>query len=135
MKMNAIERFENKVNKTENCWLWQSSMTKQGYGLFWFDGKCVLAHRLSFEFYNGPIGDGMCIMHSCDNPSCVNPAHLSLGTLKDNTQDMLNKKRFPNQNKTHCRNGHEYSGSNLYINPKGHRFCRACRRVEEKVEI
>jgi len=135
MKAPIIERFEKKFIKTDSCWLWTSSKTSQEYGLFWFDGKSRLAHRVAFEFYIGPIGEDMCVMHSCDNPSCVNPAHLSLGTLKDNTQDMLTKNRFPNQIKTHCPHGHEYAGNNLYINPKGHRVCRTCKYSRKMANI
>jgi hypothetical protein len=135
MKIALVERFENKINKTDGCWLWKVSATKAGYGLFYFDGKLGLAHRFSYEFYNGPIGEGMSVLHSCDNPFCVNPEHLFLGSLKDNTQDMLKKKRFPNQNKTHCPYGHQYSGYNLYLNPKGHRVCRTCKRSRQKVAI
>jgi hypothetical protein len=93
-------RFETKFIKTaENeCWLWSGAKSYQGYGVFNLHiGKCkykkVIASRLSYEFYNGQIPIDMFVCHSCDNPICVNPNHLFLGTQKDNLKDMSLKGR------------------------------------------
>ena len=69
-------------------------------------------------------------MHLCDNPACVNPRHLALGTTAANNWDMVRKGRFraPNASKTHCHNGHELQGENLYVMRDGRRQCRACYR-------
>lgn len=89
-------RFWRRVTKTDTCWIWNGSSSKQGYGRFQIDGKGgphLLAHRFSYTMHNGDIPDGMVVMHKCDNPSCVNPDHLGIGTYKDNMADMRAKGR------------------------------------------
>lgn len=88
------DRFMDKVNVTTDCWEWKGATTATGYGNFWFEGRQVLAHRMSFSLFKGKIPEGLVVMHMCDNPNCVNPAHLSLGTHSDNTQDCIKKGRF-----------------------------------------
>lgn len=91
------DRFWRFVVKTETCWLWVGARDRKGYGKITIDDRPVLAHRLSWELVHGPIPDGLNALHNCpggDNPSCVNPAHLFLGTLQDNNADMLAKGRY-----------------------------------------
>ena len=89
-----IDNFWKKVNKTDNCWNWTACLNSCGYGHFYANGQDILAHRFSFQnHHNRLIQEGLCIMHSCDNRKCVNPNHLSEGTLKDNSTDMVNKGR------------------------------------------
>ena len=91
-------RFWSKVDKTSDCWEWTGSKNSKGYGQLNINGEPVLAHRLSWEMAFGkiPVGTGYhgeCVLHKCDNPGCVNPAHLFLGTNLDNVSDMISKGR------------------------------------------
>jgi len=90
-----IERFWRRVRKTKTCWLWTGPKIRNGYGqLGDGDGGYVKAHRYSWEFRYGPIPDGMFVLHTCDNPSCVRPDHLFLGTAADNNEDARLKGRL-----------------------------------------
>lgn len=77
----------------DECWLWLGAKNKDGYGNVWVDGKCMLAHRAVWEREKFAIGEGLYVLHRCDNPSCVNPNHLFLGTQKDNVRDCAEKGR------------------------------------------
>jgi hypothetical protein len=89
------ERFWSRVRKSDGCWEFVSGASK-GYGYLNIgrrDEQEVLAHRYSWELHNGPIPDGLLVLHRCDNPPCVRPDHLFLGTKKDNADDMVRKGR------------------------------------------
>lgn len=91
------ERFWEKVDKRgpDECWPWLA-YTAQGYGRInagGDNGKSLLASRVSWVLHNGPIPDGLFVCHKCDNPSCVNPSHLFLGTQRDNMRDCSSKGR------------------------------------------
>ncbi len=86
-------RFLIKVKKDEKCWEWLGSKTPNGYGTSRDGNETISAHRLSFELFNGKIPIDLCVCHSCDNRSCVNPEHLWLGTTQDNTEDKMKKGR------------------------------------------
>lgn len=91
------ERFWSKVDKSggENtCWIWIGSKLGRGYGMFGISPKKIVrAHRYSYELNTGEIPDNLFVLHHCDNPSCVNPKHLWLGTNDDNMKDMASKHR------------------------------------------
>jgi hypothetical protein len=92
-------------------------------------GKPVPAHRFSYELVNGPIPDGLRVLHHCDNPPCVNPVHLFVGTQADNGRDMVAKGRWRDKfggPRDHCHRGHPFNEANTRINRKGNRVCRAC---------
>ncbi len=93
------ERFWACVTKTEDCWEWHGPQD-HGYGIVSVTDpdsttryKNIRANRFSWELHNGPIPDGLCVCHRCDNPPCCNPDHLFLGTDEDNAHDMWNKGR------------------------------------------
>jgi hypothetical protein len=90
------ERFFRKIERTGDCWIWVGNRRPNGYGIIQQGGKgssTLSAHRLSYEMHKGLIPDGLVVMHSCDNPACVNPDHLTVGTYKQNTADMIAKGR------------------------------------------
>lgn len=89
----AAERFELYVDRSEGCWLWRGTIGAGGYGQIRVDGVKIQAHRFSYEHHRGPIPTGLHVMHSCDNPPCVNPEHLSVGSRSDNMRDMASKRR------------------------------------------
>lgn len=95
-KLSIESRLQKHTKLSNGCWVFNGSLDKDGYGVFTYGrGKQVRAHRMAFEFYVGPIPNLILVCHSCDNPSCINPEHLFLGSPKDNTQDMIKKQRRP----------------------------------------
>ena len=88
----AKQRFWRQVDKKQ-CWNWIGYCNADGYGRFKINNKMIYTHRFSWEIHFGKIPDGMCVLHRCDIPSCVNPNHLFLGVRKDNSDDMVTKNR------------------------------------------
>lgn len=93
-RLTLKERFWAKVSKTRTCWLWTGTRTPLGYGRINIGKRrSDYAHRLSYLWTHGEIPEGVFVLHHCDNPSCVRPDHLFLGTHKDNMKDMREKNR------------------------------------------
>lgn len=139
--MSLENRFLEKVNKTDSCWLWTGALNSRGYGAIGVNGKSVSAHRFSYETYIGEIPPGMVVCHSCDVRNCVNPEHLWVGTSADNNRDMFEKDRngSSTRRQTHCRRGHSFEEFEpiVYIKNQGgqagkeYRICKECKRIND----
>lgn len=91
---HLMRRLLNGLDKTTNCWEWKRAINGKGYGTLTVDHKTERAHRLMFKLFYQVDIDGWCVLHKCDNPLCINPEHLFLGTLADNMQDAMRKGRL-----------------------------------------
>lgn len=94
-KMSPVDRFWYNVDKRgkNECWGWLSYKNKDGYGIFKHSGKATSTHRYSYILHNGEIPNNLHVLHSCDNPACVNPKHIRLGTHQENMDDRSARKR------------------------------------------
>jgi hypothetical protein len=129
----AVWNFWDHVTKTHEhgCWTWNGAHDPKGYGRHRRVAGEQLAHRYSWVVHNGPIPAGIWVLHHCDNSPCVNPAHLYLGTIVENTLDAIARGRVHRPPlKTHCNSGHELAGLNLRVVHCGdgtaRRMCRTC---------
>lgn len=129
----TVDDFWARANRKgpEECWVWTGPTTDKGYGKF----KNTTAYRYSYELLVGPVPDRLHVLHRCDNPPCVNPAHLFVGTHQDNMRDKIAKGRgakvwgraLNRKLQTHCKWGHRFSPENTGRNGRGHRYCRQCQ--------
>lgn len=138
--MNYEQRFMQKINKTDTCWMWVGALSSRGYGSFRFNGKSISSHRFSYLHFNGEIPDGMIICHKCDTPACVNPEHLFVGSYADNNKDMFEKDRNGQSSRpqTRCRRGHEFAvvGVKTAIKKgKANRTCHECVKIRDKSRL
>ena len=95
MEQGEADRFWAKIERRgdDECWLWPAAKTRGGYGRFCSKRHVHYTHRLSWELTHGPIPNGLFVCHHCDVRNCVNPSHLFIGTVTDNTRDMIAKGR------------------------------------------
>jgi hypothetical protein len=129
---SALPRFWQKVDKTQSCWLWTGTINNKGYGRLNIGRVGFYVHRLSYQITNGVIEPGMVVLHHCDNPRCVNPDHLSLGTQADNLADMRSKGRgfvmsrapMPNV----CSRGKHAFPEHCRLRKNGARYCKGCHK-------
>lgn len=136
----AIRRFAKFVayDSKTSCWNWTGTKIRKQYGTFKYDGKTVKAYRWIYEYCLDRIPDNMTIDHLCSNPSCVNPLHLKIASIRDNVL-RGNCPPAKNARKSHCKNGHEFTEDNLVGNGSKRR-CRIChndymkRRRSDKIQ-
>jgi len=140
------ERFWSKVSigSPDECWPWRAS-THRGYGSFDVAWRNQKAHRISWQITNDRLlPENAVACHDCDNPTCVNPSHITPDTPSTNTRDAISRGLFkPDPTAlhraraamTHCKRGHAYDGTNLILRKDGGRDCRACRAVTRAERI
>lgn len=131
---SLADRFWAKVDKRgpDECWPWLGATDGNGYGRIYSKGGNATASRASWELAHGEAPQGYHVCHSCDNPPCVNPSHLWLGTPQDNAIDRSAKGRDAQSRRTHCPKGHEYTPENTIIHTSRggpERSCRECQRI------
>jgi hypothetical protein len=129
MRGTVPERFWSKVQKSDGCWLWNGRNGPPAARML-IAGRFELAHRVSWRLHFGEIPAGKYVCHHCDNPPCVRPDHLFVGTPRDNMRDMIAKGRavYPNATKTTCSNGHALTPENVLPRVgRGGRMWRQCR--------
>jgi hypothetical protein len=126
------------VRRDDECWPWTAARIPKGYGSLGgvqINGKQhtqVGAHRVSYFLAHGRWP--RLVRHTCDNPPCVNPAHLLDGDERSNARDMVERGRSPARQRTHCPQGHEYTAENTYRDKLGHRHCRECARINARIQ-
>jgi len=127
-----MDKYNNKINKTEDCWLWTGEIDLKGYGVITIKGKRRRAHRIIYELLIGEIPLGLEIDHLCRVRNCVNPKHLEPVSRTENL-----RRNVPFRKevlKTHCKNGHEFSLKNTKIRIfKGNpwRVCKKCKVITQ----
>lgn len=135
LKDDQLTTFERNYIKDRNtgCWIWMVGRDKDGYGQFWIGGKTARAHRVAYEHYKGIKADGILDHIVCDNPSCVNPDHLIVSTMRDNTLRGTGPSAI-NAQKTHCKNGHLFDAESK-PGQRYRRICTICKDAANKRTI
>jgi len=122
----AEDRFNRKFTRifggdsgNNPCWEWTAGKFTDGYGCFHFEGKEIGAHRVAWMLHNGPIPEDRMVCHTCDNPGCVNPSHLFLGTATDNNHDRDRKGRGHKHSREHYQRIQKLSAAARVENNRG----------------
>src|SRR5690606_1755711 len=122
-------RFWSKVevNPDTGCWEWRAAKNPKGYGQFYWEGAMRLPHKVAYTAMVGPVNTGESIDHLCRVRHCCNPEHL------ESVAHLINVRRGRGPgSRTHCPQGHPYSGENLHIQSNGARRCLTCRRAHSR---
>jgi hypothetical protein len=132
---DEAQAFWARVRKTDGCWLWEGPLFQGGYGqvrIQSFSRVSLRAHRVAYRIAIGPIPPGVCVLHKCDNPPCVKPGHLALGSHRDNMREMVERGRTPKVRpylrKAVCVRGHVIAE----VGRKGSRCCGCIRENDER---
>jgi len=128
MDSRLPDRFWDKVEPCpmSGCWTWIGAVNHNGYGSFFWQGKTELAHRLSYRILVSELSAEEICDHLCRNRACVNPKHIEPVSHAENVRRGESGKDLAER--THCKNGHHFSGANLRIRSDGVRICRECHR-------
>lgn len=118
-----IDRLMRRIKKTDTCWIWAPKSGR--YGMFYNEGKFVLAHRAVYEAMVGPIQEGLVLDHLCSQKYCVNPEHLEAVTQKVNAQRYFSSL-------TECKHGHAFTSDNTLKDKRGHRVCRTYKNEHQR---
>lgn len=126
-------RFFDRLERSGECWLWTGYVNSFGYGTINVAKVQWKTHRLAWFLANGPIPDGLLVLHRCDTPACCRVDHLFLGTSLDNNRDRDAKRRNAEMQKTHCPKGHPYDEANTRFSANGRqRHCKTCDKEHVK---
>lgn len=134
-----FDAIRAKTERVGDCWIWRGWVAHNGYGQRAFRGKTMRVHRIMYTIVNGPVPSELDVCHTCDNRLCCNPAHLWVGTRKQNMEDCLAKSRHDSLKRTHCPRGHAYTPENTYYTPPrknrkaGARMCKTCQRIRQRL--
>jgi len=117
------------------CWEWQNHRNSLGYAEGGFGGRTWIITRLMYCATQGGFDPKLDICHTCDNPPCVNPLHLWLGSRAANIQDSVEKGRHFLAQATHCKRGHPFAGNNLHVRSDGRRVCKICELAHHRIQL
>lgn len=128
-RLFLLHKDKFSVCETTGCWVWMGASQSNGYGRAWNGSKTDYAHRVMYQIYFSDIPAGMDLDHLCRNRACVNPLHLEPVSRSENLHRGTAGENIaaPHREKTHCPQGHPYSGDNLAVR-NGRRHCKACAR-------
>lgn len=131
--LNQVDRFWSQVKKAEGdgCWEWVGAVGSAGYGRVHFDGRLQQAQRVAWELTNGPIPGGLWALHKCDNPKCIRPDHLFLGTCQDNWDDCRRKKRQAYGERNGCSKLTTEQALAIKSDPRRHRIIAKAYGIDQ----
>lgn len=134
-----IAHFRSKTVLTERgCWQWYKDLGRGPRGPYYpqggYRGKRPQLNRLMLALTQRPLEPHEKACHRCDNPLCINPDHLWIGTQKENIQDAIAKghQQFHPSHYTHCKHGHEFTPENTWLTKEGYRHCKECQRIKQR---
>lgn len=130
-------RIKSKIYFGDYCWFWMAARQKNGYGNVRVALRYWRAHRLVYTLLVGPIPEGLELDHLCRVRRCVRPSHLEPVTSAENKRRGRNAEaqRARHAGQTHCTHGHAFTPRNTYVDPRGFRSCRACRRERRRASV